>query len=243
MNILKRFALITGASGGIGQALAIKLASEGYSLYLHYHQNVQGIRELLASLASFDGEYIPIQADLSVPDGYKKIVENIFSIDTIIHNSGISHYGLFADIDEEVVNKMTMVHVISPLMLTKELLPKMIRQQHGNIVLMTSIWGQTGAACEVIYSTVKGAQIAFVKSLSKELSLNGIRVNGIAPGAVNTSMLAHFTKDEMEDIKGDIPMGRLAKPSEIAESVSFIISPKASYITGQILSVNGGWYT
>lgn len=243
MNILKRFALITGASGGIGQALAIQLASEGYSLYLHYHQNVQGIRDLLASLASFDGEYIPIQADLSAPDGYKKIAENIFSIDTIIHNSGISHYGLFADIDEEIVNKMTMVHVISPLMLTKELLPKMIRQQHGNIVLMTSIWGQTGAACEVIYSTVKGAQIAFVKSLSKELSLNGIRVNGIAPGAVNTSMLANFTDEEMENLKGEIPMGRLAKPSEIAESVSFIISPKASYITGQILSVNGGWYT
>ena len=88
----------------------------------------------------------------------------------------------------------------------------MIRQQHGNIVLMTSIWGQTGAACEVIYSTVKGAQISFVKSLSKELALNGIRVNGIAPGAVNTSMLANFTEEEMEMIKGDIPMGRLAEP-------------------------------
>ena len=243
MKILRRYALITGASGGIGQALAIKLASEGYSLYLHYYQNGKGIRELLESLAPFKGEYIPIQADLSVPDGYKKIAENIFSIDTIIHNSGISHYGLFADVDEEIVQKMTMVHITSPLMLTKELLPKMIRQQQGNIVLMTSIWGQTGAACEVIYSTVKGAQISFVKSLSKELALNGIRVNGIAPGAVNTSMLANFTKDEMEDIKGDIPMGRLAEPSEIAESVSFIISQRASYITGQILSVNGGWYT
>ena len=241
--MLKRFALITGASGGIGQALAITLASEGYSLYLHYHQNAQGIRELLESLAPFKGEYIPIQADLSVPDGYKKIAENIFSIDTIIHNSGISHYGLFADIDEEIVKKMTMVHIISPLMLTKELLPKMIRQQHGNIVLMTSIWGQTGAACEVVYSTVKGAQISFVKSLSKELALNGIRVNGIAPGAVNTSMLSNFTEDEIEILKGDIPMGRLAKPIEIAETVSFIISPKASYITGQIFSVNGGWLT
>ena len=98
---------------------------------------------------------------------------------------------------------------------------------------MTSIWGQTGAACEVIYSTVKGAQISFVKSLSKELALNGIRVNGIAPGAVNTSMLANFTEEEMEMIKGDIPMGRLAEPTDIAESVSFIISQKASYITGK----------
>ena len=130
----------------------------------------------------------------------------------------------------------------SPILLTKELLPKMIRQQHGNIVLVTSIWGQTGAACEVVYSTVKGAQISFVKSLSKELALNGIRVNGIAPGAVNTSMMAHFTEDELDMIKGDIPMGRLAEPSDIAESVSFLLSEKASYITGQIISVNGGWY-
>jgi 3-oxoacyl-[acyl-carrier protein] reductase len=242
VKILKKFALITGASGGIGHALAIKLASDGYSLYLHYHQNVQGIRKLLEALAPFEGEFIPIQADLSSPDGYKKIADNIFSIDTIIHNSGISHYGLFVDINKAILEKMTMVHITSPLLLTKELLPKMIRQQYGNIVLMTSIWGQTGAACEVLYSTVKGAQISFVKSLSKELALNGIRVNGIAPGAVNTSMLAHFTEEEIDMLKGEIPMGRLAEPIDIAESVSFLISKKASYITGQILGVNGGWY-
>lgn len=243
MEILKRFALITGASGGIGQAIAIKLASDGYSLYLHYHQNVEGIKELLKSLSPFEGEYIPIQADLSSPNGYKKIAENIFSIDTIIHNSGISHYGLFVDINKEIIEKLTMVHITSPLLLTKELLPKMIRQQHGNILLMTSIWGLTGAACEVLYSTVKGAQVSFVKSLSKELALNGIRVNGIAPGAVNTTMLANFSEEEMDMIRGEIPMGRLAEPMDIAESVSFLISKRSSYITGQILSVNGGWYT
>ena len=130
----------------------------------------------------------------------------------------------------KLLEKMTMVHITSPILLTKELFPKMIRQQHGNIVLMTSIWGQTGAACEVVYSTVKGAQISFVKSLSKELALNGIRVNGIAPGAVNTSMLANFSEDEMEMIKGDIPMGRLAEPSDIAESVSFFISKKRAIL-------------
>lgn len=240
---MNKFALITGASGGIGRALALKLASEGYSLYLHYNQNQSSIVELLDRLTNFNGEYIPIQADLATPDGYKKLADNIFSVDAIIHNSGVSHYGLFVDTDKEILEKMTMVHITSPILLTKELLPKMIRQQYGNIVLITSIWGQTGAACEVIYSTVKGAQISFVKSLSKELALNGIRVNGIAPGAVNTSMMANFTEDELDMIKGDIPMGRLAEPSDIAESVSFLLSEKASYITGQIVSVNGGWYT
>jgi len=241
--LLKKFALITGASGGIGRAIALQLAQEGYSLYLHYHQNDSSIRDLLNTLSSYQGEFIPIQADLSAMDGYKKIAENIFSIDAIVHNSGISHYGLFIDTDPEILEKMTRIHVTSPLLLTKELLPKMIRQQHGNILLITSIWGETGAACEVVYSTVKGAQIAFVKSLSKEMALNGIRINGIAPGAVETAMLSQFSEEELEIVKGEIPMGRLAQTKDIAESVSFLLSEKSSYITGQILGVNGGWHT
>ncbi|WP_338469791.1 SDR family oxidoreductase [Niallia sp. XMNu-256] len=240
---MNKFALITGASGGIGQAIAMKLAEEGYSLYLHYNENVSSIRDLLQALSIYNGEYIPIQADLSTPQGYKKIVENVFTIDAIVHNSGVSHYGLFVETDPATLEKMTMIHMTSPLLLTKELLPKMIRQQSGSIVLITSIWGQTGAACEVVYSTVKGAQIAFVKSLSKELALNGIRVNGIAPGAVDTTMLSQFSSEELEMVKGEIPMGRLAAPKDIAESVSFLISERSSYITGQIIGVNGGWYT
>jgi len=240
---MRKYALVTGSSGGIGRAVAKKLAQDGYSLYLHYHQNIQSIRELLEELSVYEGEYIPIQADLSERDGYKKLSENIFSIDSIIHNSGMSHYGLFVDTDLDTVENLLMVHVTSPIMLTKELLPKMIRQQSGNILFVTSIWGQTGAACEAIYSTVKGAQISLVKSLSKELALGGIRVNGVAPGAVNTAMLEHFSEEDLDIIKGDIPMGRLAEPEDIAESVSFLLSEKAGYITGQIVSVNGGWYT
>jgi 3-oxoacyl-[acyl-carrier protein] reductase len=238
-----KYVLITGASGGIGREIALLLAKEGYSLYLHYHQNTPSIRELLHLLSTYKGEYIPIQADLSTRDGYQKIADNIFSIDAIVHNSGISHYGLFVDTDPDILEKMNMIHLTSPLLLTKELLPKMIRQQHGNILFITSIWGQTGAACEVVYSTVKGAQIAFIKSLSKEMALNGIRVNGIAPGAVETSMLSQFSEQELEIVKGEIPMGRFAHTEDIAESVSFLLSEKASYITGQILGVNGGWYT
>lgn len=241
---MNKFALITGASGGIGKATALKLAEEGFSLYLHYNQNKKAINDLIEQLSSnYNGEFIPIQADLSNADGYKKITDNIFSIDTIIHNSGMSHYGLFVDTDKNIVEKMTMIHITSPILITKELLPKMIRQQHGNILVITSIWGQTGAACEVVYSTVKGAQISFVKALSKELALNGVRVNGIAPGAVNTMMLSQFNEEELNTLKSEIPMGRLAEPFEIAESVSFLLSEKAGYITGQILNVNGGWYT
>lgn len=240
---MKKFVLITGASGGIGGAIAVQLAEEGYSLYLHYHENKQAIELLLNRLQSYGGEYIPIQADLSSKKGYLKVAKNIFSLDAIIHNSGNSHYGLLFNLEDEVAESLINLHVKTPLLLTKQLLPKLLSKGMGNIVVISSIWGQTGAACEVAYSTVKGAQIAFVKALSKELAFNGIRVNAVAPGAVQTAMIEGFSFEELEAIKQEIPMGRLATPENIADSVSFLLSEKASYITGQVLSVNGGWYT
>lgn len=240
---MKKFVLITGASGGIGGAIADKLADEGYSLYLHYNENKQAIETLLERLQSFGGEYIPIQADLSSKKGYVKLAKNIFSLDAIIHNSGNSNYGLLIDLEDEEAESLINLHVKTPLLLTKQLLPKLLSKRMGNIVVISSIWGQTGAACEVAYSTVKGAQIAFVKALSKELAFNGIRVNAVAPGAVQTAMIEGFSFEELEEMKKEIPMGRLASPENIADSVSFLLSDKASYMTGQVLSVNGGWYT
>ncbi|MFL6517540.1 MAG: elongation factor P 5-aminopentanone reductase [Bacillus sp. (in: firmicutes)] len=237
-----KYVLITGASGGIGQAIACNLAEKGYYLYLHYNKNEQSIRGLLEKLEQYGGEYIPIQADLAVPNSYKRVVSEIFSLDAIIHCGGHSQYGLFVDLQHAEAEALLNVHVLSPLMLTKELLPKLLVKGKGNIVVITSIWGQTGAACEVAYSTAKGAQIAFVKALSKEVALNGIRVNAIAPGPIETPMMEGFTQEELEQISYEIPMGRLGKPEEIARSVAFLLSDESSYITGQVLGVNGGWY-
>ncbi|UTI40618.1 SDR family oxidoreductase [Niallia sp. RD1] len=237
-----KWILITGASGGIGQAIAKQLAKEGYSLYLHYYQNETAIKQLLESLSAYDGEYLPIQADLQQENDYKKIVENIFTIDGIIHASGISTYGLFTDLKEEEMKALWNIHVHSLMCITKAILPKMLSRQSGNIIVITSIWGQVGAAMEVAYSAVKGAQISFVKALSKELAYNGIRVNAVAPGAIKTNMLHTFSPEEMQLITEEIPMGRLGSPREVAESVAFLLSEKSSYMTGQILSLNGGWY-
>lgn len=239
---MKKFVLITGASGGIGSAIALKLAEEGYSLYLHYHHNEAAIHELLVRLSDFPGEYIPIQANLEEQEGYKKVTANIFTIDAFIHCSGTSHYGLLIDLKEEVLDQLLTLHVKAPMLLTKELLPKMLSKRKGNIIIISSIWGQTGAACEVAYSTVKGAQLAFVKALSKETALNGIRVNAVAPGAIETQMLNQFTKDELEEVKAEIPVGRLGSPENIADGVSFLLSEKSAYMTGQVLAINGGWY-
>lgn len=240
---MKRKALITGASGGIGQSIAVKLASEGYDLYLHYNQNEVGIQSLIEKLKAYQGEYMSIQGDLNDPYGYKKIVEGIFALDSIVHCSGVSHYGLLADLDQDIAESLMRIHVLSPMLLTKELLPKLRQNDYGSVVMITSIWGQTGAACEVAYSAAKGAQISFVKALAKEWAMSGIRVNAVAPGAVDTAMLSDFSKEDKEAVQEEIPMGRLGDPSEIANSVAFLLSPQASYITGQILAVNGGWYT
>jgi 3-oxoacyl-[acyl-carrier protein] reductase len=240
---VKKYALITGASGGIGSAMAKKLAEEGYSLYLHYHKNEEGMRHLLKELSRYENEFLPIQADLTKREGLEKLCNNIFAIDAIIHNCGQSHYGLLVDLEDEELDLIMKLHVTAPIILTKKLLPKLLRNRNGQIVVISSIWGQTGAACEVAYSTAKGAQIAFVKALSKEVALSGVTVNAVAPGAIHTSMLDHFSEEELQEIKEEIPAGRLGSSEDIAEAVSFLLSSKSRYITGQTLAVNGGWYT
>jgi 3-oxoacyl-[acyl-carrier protein] reductase len=240
---MKRFALVTGASGAIGKAISIKLASEGYSLYLHYNQNEKGIEELLSEIGSFGGEYIPIKANLATKTGYLELANQIFSIDAIVHNAGNALYGLLEELEEEETEALIQIHVTSPLLLTKKLLPKLRQKQNGKIVIVSSIWGQTGASYEVAYSTVKGAQLAFAKALSKELAPSNIRVNAVAPGAIQTPMVDGFTIEELEAIAAEVPSGRLGTPEEVANGVEFLLSEKSSYITGQVLAINGGWLT
>lgn len=240
---MKKFALITGASGGIGSAAAKKLASEGWNLYLHYFRGEHVIHQLLEELQQYQVEVIPLQADLLTDRGVSDLYESIFQLHAIVYSAGSAPYGMFEDLDDETLDNMIQLHVKSPLKIIKHLLPKLRRNSPSDIILLSSIWGQTGAACEVIYSTVKGAQISFVKALSKEVAQSGIKVNCIAPGAIKTDMLRHFTPSDLESLENEIPMGRLGKPDEIANAISFLLSQKSTYITGQVLAVNGGWYT
>ncbi|MGM0827247.1 MAG: elongation factor P 5-aminopentanone reductase [Bacillota bacterium] len=239
---MMKYALITGASGGIGSSTALSLAEEGWNLYLHYHTNEKAITELLHKIEKYGVEAIPIRANLAHPKEVASLVNSIFQLDAIIYSSGNSSWGMFQDQTEEEVDYLINVHVKSPLLLIQKLLPKLIERK-GSIVMVSSIWGQIGGACEVVYSTVKGAQLAFVKSLSKELALSGVRINAIAPGAVDTSMMGAFSEGELEALREEIPMGRLAQADEIADSIQFLTSAKSSYITGQTISINGGWHT
>ncbi|MFS0863898.1 elongation factor P 5-aminopentanone reductase [Fredinandcohnia sp. 179-A 10B2 NHS] len=238
---MEKYALITGASGGIGSAIAKEIANLGYSLYLHYHENEKAVQKLKAELVGIN--CFLVKADLSNKTGVEDILSQItHPIDTIIHNSGKSIFGLMTDFEQETIERMVQLHTTSPYLLTKALLPTMITKKRGNIIVISSIWGQTGASCEVLYSMVKGGQLSFVKALAKEVALSGIRVNAVAPGAINTNMLSEFTNEDIADISEEIPLGRIGEPNEVANAVSFLLSNKASYITGQVLSVNGGWY-
>lgn len=232
--------LLIGASGEIGSAIASQLGKEGYQLILHYHQNrasIEQIRENLASETVLD----IIQANLSFQNGIEHLLGKlVYPVDYIVFASGIAYYGLFQDTPESVIDDMLSIHVKAPLTIVKKLLPSMIQRKSGNIIIISSIWGEIGASHEVLYSTVKGAQNSFVKALAQEVGPSGIRVNAISPGFIDTKMNP-LSMEEKADIINDIPLNRPGLPQDVANAVSFLLSGKASYIHGEIVRISGGW--
>jgi 3-oxoacyl-[acyl-carrier protein] reductase len=238
-------ALVTGASGEIGRAISLKLAASGHDLIIHYWQNKVGAEELKALVESkFTCKCTLLHADFSNYEHTKEKVDTLKErkIDVIIHNAGEPSLGLFQEETEEEMRRQLAISLMAPSVITKAFLPKMIAQKKGKIVIITSIWGLSGAACEVTYSMVKGGQNAFVKALAKEVAPSGINVNGVAPGAIQTRMLSEYSEEEKGALCEEIPASRLGEPEEVAELVTFLVSEKANYINGQIISINGAWY-
>ncbi len=237
---MRKFALVTGASGDIGFATALELVHCGYTVYAHYNENELAIDQLIASCPT--GTIHKLHANLEEPAGFLKIIAGIDQLDAIVLASGTSVYGLVSEIPRHEVERFVYHQINAFYQLVQLLLPKLIAKKSGNIVAITSVWGEVGASCEVLYSMVKGGQNAFVKALSKEVAPSGIRVNAVAPGAISTKMLAGFTPEELEQLVDEIPLKRLGMPAEVAKAVSFLLSDQASYISGQIFKLNGGWF-
>jgi 3-oxoacyl-[acyl-carrier protein] reductase len=161
----------------------------------------------------------------------------------LVNNAGVSHFGLLSDMSEEEWDQVMNVNLKGAFLCTKAFMPAMITAKYGRIINISSVWGISGASCEAAYSASKGGLNALTKALAKELAPSGVTVNAVAPGAVETDMLATFNKDEIAALQEEIPAGRLAQPDEIASLVYFLALPESGYITGQVISPNGGWVT
>lgn len=241
---MKKFACVFGASGEIGQAICIEMAKSGWSLYLHFHQNMEAILHLQEKLSTtyLDQDFLIIHADLSSAQGAQNAIESIFDLEAIVFANGQSLYKLLEDTTPTEMDVLWKTHVQNPMHIIGALASKLRNHQVSYIVLIGSIWGQTGASGEVVYSAVKGAQHAFVKAYAKEAGSSGVRANIIAPGIIDTQMNAGLDSEERLQILDEIPLQRLGKTKEVANMVQFLTSGKADYVTGQVIGINGGWY-
>lgn len=235
--------IVTGGSRGIGAAIVKELAFKKYNVVLNYNKSEKEAEKIKEELKENDINIEIFKADVSDKKQAKELIEftlNKFkNIDVLINNAGIDQIKPFMEITENDWNTMFKINLNSVFNCTQEALKNMIHNKKGCIINISSIWGITGASCEVHYSASKAAIDGMTKALAKELGPSNIRVNSIAPGLVNTEMNKELSKEDLAELKKEIPLGRIAQPEEIAKSVEWLIEDE--YVSGQIISVNGGW--
>lgn len=237
--------LITGSSRGIGKAIARRL-NPNYKIAINYKESKKAAMDLLKELRQTNPYTIAIRADVSkkseVEDMFSTIEKNLGAVDILINNAGIAHYSLIQDTPYEIWQKIIQTNLDSVFLTSKRAIAHMLEKKEGVIINMSSIWGEEGSSMESAYSASKGAINSLTKSLAKELAPSNIRVNAIAPGIVETDMMTRdFSKEELEELKKEVGMERFAKAEEIASLVAYLISEEASYITGDIININGGY--
>lgn len=236
-------AIITGGAKGIGKAIVEKLANDGYNIILNYFHSEEQAKEIKKQSNSRGSKVEIYKADVSKREEAENLVkfakDTYGTVDILINNAGIDQWKLFCDITDEDWNYVISNNLTSAFYMTQEALKYMIPNKSGCIINISSIWGMTGASCEVAYSVSKAGMDGLTKSLAKELAPSNIRVNSIAPGIINTDMNKGLSKEEIEEIKSQIPLGKIGKPEDIAKCVSWLIED--NYTTGQIISPNGGW--
>ena len=235
---MSRIVIVTGGTRGIGRAICEEFIKNGDIVVLNYKKSYEKAVELKEKLG--ENLYL-IQADVGNMAEVKVMTEfclNKFGkVDVLVNNAGISQIKPFADITEDDWDEMIRVNLKGIYNTTKCVIDSMIHEKKGKIINISSIWGEVGASCEVHYSTAKAGVIGFTKALAKEMALSNIQVNCIAPGIIDTEMNAQFN---LEELKEEVPSGKIGTPKDIANIVLFLASDKADYITGQTIGVNGG---
>lgn len=242
---MSKTVIVTGASRGIGKACALEFGRNGANVIVNYSNSKEKAEEVCEEISKLGGRALPFCADVADRKAVDEMIafahSNFGSITTLVNNAGIAEQIMFCDITEEKWDRMFAVDVKGVYNCIQAVLPDMIHNKSGRIINISSMWGITGASCEVHYSAAKAAVIGMTKALAKELGPSGITVNAIAPGVISTEMNGNISEEIMSELKEETPIGRIGTPEDIAETALFLASPKASFITGEVISVNGGF--
>ncbi len=239
-----KVALVTGGSRGIGAAASKELAKLGYAVAVNYKSNSEAAKRVCEEISGFGGVAEAFQADISDSDALDRMFSDIHSslggISVLVNNAGVSYIGLLQDMSDKEIKNLSDVNLTGAMLCTKRAVPDMIKRHDGTIINIASMWGEVGASCEVVYSACKAGIIGFTKALAKELGPSGIRVNCVSPGVIDTDMNSELTDETISELCEETPLLRIGKPSDVGKSIAFLASDEASFITGQVISVNGG---
>ncbi len=242
---MNKTVLITGSSRGIGKATAIAFADLGYSVVINYNNSKEEALNLLHHIREKGVKAIAVKANISSRVEAEYLIETSMEqmghIDILVNNAGIAQQKMFTDITLDDWQKMFSTNINGMFNCTQLVIKDMINRKKGKIINISSIWGITGAACEVHYSASKAAVIGFTKALAKEMGPSGIQVNCIAPGVIDTEMNENLDEYTKNSLKEETPLGRIGLPEDIANTILFLASEKADFITGQTISPNGGF--
>lgn len=237
----RKTAFITGASRGIGKAIAEEFAANGYNLYITCISSANEIRDFAQSLEEkYHISCTTLVGDISDSSVVSEFFSEIDEIDVLVNNAGISYIGLLTDMSDDEWNKIISTNLSSAFYCSKQAIPLMLQKKAGKIINISSVWGERGASMEVAYSASKGGINSFTKALAKELAPSNIQVNAIACGLIDTDMNSHFSDEDMASIIEEIPADRIGKPKEVAH-LALQLSTDNNYLTGQIIGLDGGW--
>ncbi len=237
-------AIVTGASRGIGAACAVELAKNGYAVAVNYRVNRKAAEAVSEMIISQGGQAFPICADVSKPEEVLKMFEaskeRFGSVSLLVNNAGISHIGLLQDMTDVEIRRQLEVNLMGAIVCSREAAKQMVPKKCGSIINIASMWGEVGASCEAVYSACKAGIIGFTKALAKELGPSGIRVNCVSPGVIRTDMNAELTEETLRELEDETPLLRIGSAEDVARAVAFLAREESSFITGQVLPVNGG---
>ena len=237
--------VITGGSRGIGRACAVLFASKGYDVLIGYNKNREAAEATLAEIKKYGVKCAAYCADISKKDEARRLISKAMfefgKVDVLVNNAGIARAALMTDVTESDFHELFATNVGGVYFTSQAAIPEMIGAGVGKIINVSSMWGQVGASCETLYSATKAAIIGLTKAMAKELAPSGITVNCVAPGVIDTEMNACYDEETMWDLREKTPLSRLGTPEDVANAVYFLASEAGSFITGEVLAVNGGF--